>query len=154
MPGWTQEDVDLRNLRIFGRLEPANPVEDESAKDIPEQQIALECEQLLREDDWRVIPCEPISDRTRGRGFGEAGMPDLLALRYSRQIPGACECLWIEWKAPGGRVQKHQLEWHTKERARGARTLIAGVDFAPTVRGFMNWYGESGLARAGAARMP
>jgi hypothetical protein len=146
LPGWTEFDVLRRNLEVLGTPEPvARP--DEDAKDIPEQQIALECEQLLREDGWRTIRCEPISDRSRGRGFGEAGMPDLLALRYSRQIPGACECLWIEWKARGGRVKKHQLEWHTRERARGAMTAIAGVDFPATIQGFQIWYRSSGLAR-------
>jgi hypothetical protein len=81
--------------------------------------LLYKCEQLLREDGWRTIRCEPLSIRSRGRGFGETGMADLLCLRYSGQTPGGCECLWVEWKARGGRVQKHQIEWHTKERARG-----------------------------------
>ena len=49
------------------------------------------------------------------------------------------------------RVQKKQLAWHTKERARGTMAAIAGVDFAASVRGFKSWYRGSGLARAGRA---
>ena len=147
MSGWTEDDIALRNLRIFGQAEPAKLVEDEKAEDVPEQLIALECEQLLREDGWRTIQCEPLSSRSRGRGFGEIGMPDLLALRYGKKTPGACECLWIEFKARNGRVKKHQFEWHGKERARGGMTAIATVDFVPTVKGFRSWYRASGLAR-------
>jgi hypothetical protein len=148
MPGWTQDDVDRRNRAVFGEPEPTelSALPDENAKDIPEQQIALECEQLLHEDGWRTIRCEPLRVRSRGRGFGEIGMADLLALRYGKQ-KAACEVLWLEWKAPGGRVRKHQIEWHTKERARGAVTAIAGVDFRASVAGFVDWYHANGLAR-------
>jgi hypothetical protein len=132
---------------VFGRPEPAKPVEDEKARDLPEQEIALECEQLLREDGWRTIKCEPMSNRGRGKGFGEIGMPDLLALRYSRKTPGSCECLWVEFKSRNGRVKKHQILWHQMERARGALTLIAGIEFPASVEGFRDWYSRSGLMR-------
>ena len=73
-------------------------------------------------------------------------MADTLCLRYGRQ-KAACEVMWIEWKAPGGKVKKHQVEWHMKERARGAMTAIAGVDFPASIKGFSRWYRESGLAK-------
>lgn len=145
MPGWTQADVDLRNLRIFGALDPARPAEEEKAADVPESLIELECCKLLEEDGWRVLKTDPVSDRGRGKGFGEPGMADTLCLRYGRTP--ACEVLWVEWKAPGGRVRKHQTAWHTSERARGAMTAIAGVDFPASVKGFRSWYRASGLAK-------
>jgi hypothetical protein len=147
--GWTWDDVRYRNSTIFGTPEPAGQSDapEEKVEDRPERLIALECSKVLSEDGWRLIPCEPISARSRGRGFGEVGMPDLLCLRYGRQ--GTAECLWIEWKGPSGRLQKHQQEWHTKERARGALTAIAGVDFKASVTGFRSWYATSGLQRAG-----
>jgi hypothetical protein len=132
---------------VFGVSQPAEPLPDEAAKDVPESLIEAECCHLLVEDGWRTLKTDPVSDRGRGKGFGEPGMADTLCLRYSRQKPAACEVLWIEWKAPGGRVKKHQLDWHTKERARGAMTAIAGVDFAASVKGFRGWYRASGLAR-------
>jgi hypothetical protein len=68
-------------------------------------------------------------------------------LRYRPQsVIG--EILWLEWKSTGGRVKKHQLEWHTVERARGAITAIAGVDFAASVEGFRKWYRDAGLVRS------
>jgi hypothetical protein len=63
--------------------------------------------------------------------------------------PAACEVLWLEWKSRSGRVRKHQSAWHIKERARGAMTAIAGVDFSPTITGFWKWYRATGLARMG-----
>jgi hypothetical protein len=145
MPGWTQDDVDIRNLQVFGRLDPAKPA-NEKAEDVTESLIELECCKLLSEDGWRILKTDPVSDRGRGKGFGELGMADTLAVRYGR--PGAvCEVLWLEWKSRGGRVKKHQLDWHAKERARGAMTAIAGVDFAPSVQGFIGWYRSSGLAK-------
>ena len=39
------------------------------------------------------------------------------------------------------------MNWHTKERARGALTLIAGEDFPASVAGFIGWYQQSGLQR-------
>jgi hypothetical protein len=114
---------------------------------VPESLIEAECCKLLEEDGWRILKTDPVSDRGRGKGFGEAGMADSLAIRYGRQP--AAEILWIEWKAPGGRVKKHQTSWHARERARGAMTAIAGVDFPASVQGFKAWYAASGLQRAG-----
>jgi hypothetical protein len=148
LPGWTWEDIDRRNREVFGTPEPAWPAvaPDGKAEDVPESLIEAECCKLLAEDGWRILKTDPVSDRSRGKGFGELGMADTLALRYGRQ-GAACEVLWIEWKAPGGRVRKHQLDWHTKERARGAMTAIAGVDFPASIKGFWSWYRASGLAR-------
>jgi hypothetical protein len=153
MPNWSMDDVHLRNLAVFGVCEPAGIQPKKPAKDVPEALIALECEKLLTEDGWRTLRWEPVSDRSRGRGCGEVGMPDLLCLRYGRQ-GAACEVLWLEWKAPGGRVRKHQVEWHTKERARGAMTAIAGVDFAASVEAFVAWYRSNGLLKRGDSAWP
>jgi hypothetical protein len=150
MPGWTQDDVDRRNIAVFGTDRPGMPSasQEKPAKDLPESLIEAECCKLLEEDGWRILKTDPVSDRGRGKGFGEAGQADTLALRYSRK-GATCEVLWLEWKTPGGRVRKHQTAWHIRERARGAVTAIAGVDFAPSVRGFGKWYRASGLARFG-----
>jgi hypothetical protein len=150
MPNWTQTDIDRRNLEVFGDCQPGMPAAEPEklAMDVPERLIGLECQKLLEEDGWRTLRCEPTSDRSRGKGFGEVGMADTLALRYGKQ-GASCEVMWLEWKAPGGRVRKHQLAWHTRERACGALTAIAGVDFAASVQGFIGWYRASGLARRG-----
>ena len=148
MPGWTQEDVDRRNLEVFGSLRSDGFVGqlEKPEKDVPESLIEGECCKLLAEDGWRILKTDPVSDRSRGKGFGEPGMADTLALRYGKQ-PAACEALWLEWKAPGGRVRKHQVAWHMRERARGALTLVAGVDCPASVKGFLSWYRTGGLAR-------
>jgi hypothetical protein len=147
---WTWEDIDRRNQEVFGTPERAWPAAapDEKAKDVPESLIEGECCKLLAEDGWRILKTDPVSDRSRGKGFGEPGMADTLALRYGKQ-PAGCEVIWLEWKAPGGRVRKNQTAWHIRERARGAMTAIAGVDFPPSVEGFLGWYRSTGLARAG-----
>jgi hypothetical protein len=146
VPGWTWDDVDRRNREVFGEPEPA-VLPGKPAEDAPESLIEAECCRLLSEDGWRILKTDPVSDRGRGKGFGEPGMADTLALRYGKQ-GAACEVMWLEWKARAGRVRKHQLAWHIKERARGGRTVIAGVDFPASIKGFRSWYRATGLARA------
>lgn len=127
---------------------------------LKEKDIARTCGDLLALDGWRLVWCEPVSNRAWGKGFGEKGMPDLLAIRYLNQSAIECNCgrriilnklaastLWIEWKRPYGKVSPHQKLWHEAERVRGAMTLIAGEDFPASIEGFINWYRGSGLNR-------
>jgi hypothetical protein len=146
MPNWTQDDIDRRNLEVFGTDRGAPAVLQEKPAKVPESLIEGECSKLLEEDGWRILKTDPVSDKSRGKGFGEPGMADTLCLRYGKQN-AACQILWVEWKAPGGRVKKHQILWHIHERARGAMTAIAGVDFPASIKGFRGWYRASGLAR-------
>lgn len=121
---------------------------------LTERQIARTCGDYLALDGWRLIWCEPVSRREWGRGFGEKGMPDLLAIRYpipptllSPYDRSRCLVLWIEWKSARGKLAAHQRAWHDAERARGALTLIAGEDFEASIDGFLLWYRGSGLNR-------
>lgn len=129
--------------------------------DVPEALIEAECTKLLEEYGWRALRTDPVSDRGRGKGFGEVGMADHLYIRYDpeKQIPPSLRkpvdnsyaaVLWIEFKSAKGKPKKHQIAWHQKERARGALTLIAGVDFPASVAGFLGWYRASGLQRRGS----
>jgi hypothetical protein len=129
-----------------------------------ESLIEAECTKILEQDGWRSLRTDPVSDRGRGKGFGEVGMADHLYIRYQgrfRQpfpdgmrtqlhcanVLADTETLWIEFKRLGEKPKKHQRAWHIKERARGALTLIAGEDFPATIEGFRQWYGTSGLMR-------
>jgi hypothetical protein len=146
MGNWTEEDLAAYYARL--KAPPAGtPLVPEKAAPVSEARIEAECCELLTRDGWRVLKTDPVSDRGRGKGFGEPGMADTLALRYSRESSAGCECLWLEWKHPGGRVRKHQVAWHIRERSRGAMTAIAGTDFPASVAGFAGWYRASGLAR-------
>ena len=122
----------------------------------PEHLIEAECTRLLEQDGWRALRTDPVSDKSRGTGFGEKGMADHQYTRYACRVePSATneaaralsETLWIEYKSAKGKPAKHQTEWHTKERARGALTWIAGVDFPASVAGFVEHYRKSGLNR-------
>jgi hypothetical protein len=105
-----------------------------------------------------------ISRCVRGKGFGEVGMADDLFIRYydprvdrtawlegdgTRWQRAQSQTMWIEWKAPAGTTSPHQLTWHQAEKARGALTVIGGIDFdlSDPVAGFALWYLESGLCR-------
>ncbi len=165
---WTEEDVARRNREVFG-APPMHHVGDDAQLDrMLESEIEAECTKLLEEDGWRALRTDPVSDRSRGKGFGEPGMADHLYIRYaySKPIPQmilnvmdpakfnararatASEVMWIEFKRPGEKAKKHQQEWHAKERSRGACTLIAGQDFPATLEGFRAWYQNSGLKRS------
>ncbi len=103
---------------------------------------------MLELDGWRAIRTDPVSDRSRGKGFGEVGMPDYLFIRYldhdGPMVDQQClaQMLWIEFKAPGKPLKPHQTAWASREGRRGA--LIFVVDDA--VR-FRETYKTSGLMR-------
>jgi hypothetical protein len=121
-----------------------------------EASIERACTDLLELDGWRALKTDPVSRVEWGKGFGEKGMADYVYIRYGNfrsephyfQQHVLSEVLWIEWKAPKGRVAAHQRKWHAAERAWGALTLIAGVDFPASIEGFMAWYRASSLARS------
>jgi hypothetical protein len=138
----------------------AEPAAHKSSAEQPsEALIEAECTKILEADGWRSLRTDPVSDRGRGKGFGEVGMADHLYILYGgadehahTMMRGAqgrgCVVLWIEYKRwHGGVVSKAQRLWHIKERARGALTLIAGEDFTASVDGFKEWYAKSGLQR-------
>lgn len=124
---------------------------------LKESDIARTCSDLLIADGWRMLITDPVSDKARGKGFGELGMADRLYIRYGQRanrgvVQGEEDVvMWIEWKRiVKGRATKattHQREWHRAERARGAFTLIAGEDFPADIDGFIAWYKASGLQR-------
>ena len=117
-----------------------------------EAPIQAECLKILEQDGWRILITNPCSDRSKGKGFGEIGMADAMAIRYSRVRPrdGYSEVLWIEFKrGKGGLLSKAQRAWHIRERARGAMTIILGEDCESSVEGWRKWYRASGLQRRG-----
>jgi hypothetical protein len=151
---WTEDDL----AAYYGRLkEPTEGAPVMDAPDVAESVIEAECTKILEADDWRALRTDPVSDRGRGKGFGEIGMADYLYVRYSGlgfednpkfdSARAESQVMWIEFKRPGERPKKHQVTWHIKERARGALTLIAGDDFPASVEGFRAWYEASGLQR-------
>ena len=117
--------------------------------------MEAECTKLLESDGWRALRTDPVSDRGRGKGFGELGMADHLYFRFegiagtspSWNGRGRAEVLWIEFKSANGKPKKHQRSWHAVERARGALTWIAGMNFPASVAGFVAHYRASGLNR-------
>jgi hypothetical protein len=87
-------------------------------------------------------------------GVSEKGIPDRLYIRYKvndTKIPNFyqpwAEVLWIEWKAPAGRLSLDQDNWHMRERKRGALIWVPTIDFPATFEGFIRHYKASGLAR-------
>ena len=113
---------------------------------LTEAHIQQTVTEFLQFDGWRAIRTDPVSDRERGKGFGEKGMPDHLYVRYN--LLGAyqrAEVLWIEFKRPGEKPRPHQLDWHEAERKRGAMVLV--VD---DIDQFISWYKASGLERRNA----
>jgi len=92
-------------------------------KKLTEAEIQAAVVQLMELDGWRAFRTDPVSDKSRGKGFGELGMPDYLLLRYE-PLSGRGSILWIEFKAPGNEPEPHQRRWINKERAEGARVWV------------------------------
>ncbi len=118
----------------------------QASNDACEADIQEECVKLMQEDGWRALRTDPVSDRGRGKGFGELGMADYIFFRPGRRQPMS-EVLWVEFKSRDGCPKKHQTDWHYKERSRGFCTWIASVDFPASVEGFREHYAASGLMR-------
>jgi hypothetical protein len=146
----------LRYDHVVHDYEVLPPDARRLSDDEPEALIELECARFMAEDGWRGLKTNPVSRKSRGAGFGEPGMADFEFIRPALPgFPGAahrsqeawCQLLWIEFKAGKKGAQKHQLEWHAKERALGFVTLIANEDFPATIDGFKNWYEKSGYMR-------
>lgn len=108
---------------------------------------------MLELDGWRFFRTELTVQRDRGRVVGERGMPDALFIRYDPRfigspgirrsvLPTDADVLWIETKAPGKPLAKHQREWAEAERKRGA--MVLKVD---SIDDFKAWYLASGLNR-------
>jgi hypothetical protein len=128
------------------------------APNLLESHVQQTVTEFLQLDGWRAIRTDPVSDRKRGKGFGEIGMPDHLYIRYGvaavmpesghisdttfRMVGAACQVIWIEFKAPGKAAKPHQLTWHEAESDRGALVMV--VD---DIDGFIAWYKASGLQR-------
>ena len=144
---------------------PLRHIQRQKELGLTEAHVQQTVTQFLELDGWRAIRTDPVSDRSRGKGFGEVGMPDMLFVRYydsrvdrTEWLEGdgtACisrlyyirqraqaQLLWIELKAPGKAAKPHQLAWHEAERKRGALVLV--VD---DIDSFRQWYAESGLQR-------
>jgi len=120
--------------------------------------IADTCSDWLALDGWRRLNTNPVSDRSRAKGFGELGMADDLYIRYRYSVEDTdptyagwdrecADVMWVEWKKPGGKVSPHQKAWHLAERGRGALVVVATEDFLPSIEGFQVWYRASGLMR-------
>lgn len=120
---------------------------------LSERDIQRTVVEFMQLDGWRAIRTDPVSDKSRGKGFGEKGMPDYLFLRYDIELPGAAwrnesydssiaQVIWVEFKAKGKKREKHQQDWYEREAHQGALVLV--VD---DIDDFTRWYLESGLNR-------
>jgi len=130
------------------------------SKPQPKERVIQEtCSDFLALDNWRRIRTD--LPHLRGMGVQEKGMADDLYIRYmgpprkplahdtrvNALHLSAAEVMFIEWKRRTGKVMAQQHAWHATERAKGALTLIAGIDFTASIEGFMDWYYASGLSR-------
>lgn len=147
---WSEQDLADHYNRLKVRPEEESAPEAQP-NELREAFIQEECAKFMEADGWRYLRTDPVSDRGRGKGFGELGMADALFLR---PLSGSgvwtgytVELLWCEFKAGREVAKKHQLEWHAKERARGFMTWISNEDFPATVEGFRQKYAASGLMR-------
>jgi hypothetical protein len=113
-----------------------------SAVKVYESDIELAGTQIMGWDGWRSFKMEQNFSEKKRKSVGEPGMPDRLYLRYD-----SGDIVWIEWKRLKGKAAQHQKDWHARERARGAKTYIAGEDFPATIDGFRDWYRKSWLMR-------
>lgn len=128
-----------------------------------ESDVSKQVKTFLEYHGWRAIRMQVASvARPTGGGFhvGEVGMPDYLFLRYEdsippleqpdydwhpRALPGCCQHLWVETKAPGKKRSAAQEAWAQNEQIRGAVGVVAD-DYDK----FQAWYWQEFGAVAGS----
>jgi hypothetical protein len=87
---------------------------------LAERDVTKQIRDYLELRGWR--PVRMMSSVIPGAfRVGEKGMPDYLFLHYRRRV-----ALWVEMKAPAGRLRPEQTAWIDAERRRGG--LVAVVD--------------------------
>ena len=117
---------------------------------VKEKSIQAAVIDYLQLDGWRTFHFEYGFDERSKKTHGEPGMPDLLCIRYfnsNKLAKAGAAVLWIELKSVAGELAGEQAIWHFAERGAGATTWIAGVDFPPTIDGWLEHYRKSGLNR-------
>jgi hypothetical protein len=146
----------MERLKREGVIVPDREPEGMDAPEIfppnaPESLIEAECTKLLEEDEWWALRTDPVSDRSKGKGFGTPGMADHLFMRTLTWSDdprlSSHQVLWVEFKCGKKKAGSHQLVWHRYMRALGFVTWIANQDFPATVEGFRTHYEKSGLMR-------
>lgn len=102
---------------------------------LKERDVAKQIRDFLELRRWRRVRMNAI--RMPGVS-SEMGAPDELWIRYNTLDLGIVDLFWLETKAPGRTPSVAQLEWHTREKIRGAMVCVA--DSFPS---FHNWYTEN-----------
>lgn len=88
----------------------------------PEAMVSRQVKDYMLARGWRAIRMQSGLYQGPATTFrsGEPGMPDWLFLRaVAGPRAAVLTGFWCEIKAPGGKLRKHQPEWHARERLRG-----------------------------------
>jgi hypothetical protein len=88
----------------------------------PEAKASKAFKAFMTKRGWRVIRNQRSIDARLGFSTGEPGMPDFQCLRYLQN--GVTVVLWVEMKAPKGRLSPKQKDWILRERSRGGLVMV------------------------------
>jgi hypothetical protein len=138
MSGWTQADIDAYHERLKLAWPPGDKDQSPAIPVAPkprkprrklEEQVQRQIIDILEAHGWLVLR----TNKFCGIGFSsqgaiEPGMPDLMArflIPWVSPVGEAWQILWIEVKAPGGKVSVTQATWHQLARKRGETVLVA-----------------------------
>lgn len=106
-----------------------------------EKDVVQQVKDFLEWEGWRARRNQVlVAQNQTGRWVraGEKGEPDWLYVYYfNGPQAGVALVMWVECKAKGERLRPDQVDWHTKELARGA--LVVAVDHFES---FRDWYLE------------
>lgn len=83
-----------------------------TALKVAEKHVTRVCREYLELRGWSAV-------RLNAGAFTRPGLPDYIFLDYQRPA-----ILWIEFKAPGGRPSRVQLEVHAEIRRRGGMVWL------------------------------
>lgn len=103
------------------------PRRAQSPLKLNERNVMRQVKDFLQWRWWRYIRLQSgmVTSPTAGVfRVGERGMPDACAMRFFGYPFGAALVLFIEFKAPNGRLRDDQIAWHSDARRRGAKVWV------------------------------
>lgn len=94
---------------------------------LSEADVTKQCIDFLRAHGWRCIRLETkpvIGPGGHAELIGERGQPDWLALRVESPGTAVVSAIFIEFKAPGRKPTRKQIEWHEQAQRDGFEVWV------------------------------
>jgi hypothetical protein len=119
---------------------------------LTEKQVSEQLDDMMRAEGWRRIRhssgtatrVDKSSLAVGMMNIGEPGMPDRQYIYYLGKASGFCLVVWVELKrSKGGKLRESQVNWHAREKSRGALIYPLPANGTFSIDDFRAWYDKN-----------